>query len=97
MSQNCNQTCEQPLARAVRSSDGLDDALRILIRISKEYENLCDVMLTMPERRNELRAGTRFMDALENLRDELLKRKSSNDRTERQPPGGALSTKKETL
>lgn len=81
MSQNCNQTCEQPAPAAVRSSDGLDDALKILIRISDEYQDLCDVMLRqsmLPERKNELRAASRFMDALEKLRAELLKRKSSN-------------------
>lgn len=64
---------------AVRSSDGLGDALRILIKISEEYSRFCCVMHSMPFRRSELKAGERFMDALENLRDEILKRKSSND------------------
>ena len=65
-------------AQAVACSAWLDDGLAILINISKEYQRFCDVMLTMPERQAELKAGCRFMDALENLRDELLKRKSSN-------------------
>lgn len=71
-----SHACSEP---PVRISDGLDDALGILINISKEYSRFCDVMLTMPERPSEVKAGSRFMDSLENLRDELLKRKSSND------------------
>ena len=77
MSNESKTDVREPLG----STDGLDDALRILIRISNEYENLCDVMLRrsmLPERKNELTAASRFMTALEKLRDELLKRKSSN-------------------
>jgi len=58
----------------------LDDALRITMKISEEYSRLCSVMHSMPFRRSELKAGERFMDALENLRDEILKRKSSNEK-----------------
>lgn len=78
-SRTCCCKCGKPFAPPTR----LDDAIGILVNISKEYQRLCDVMLTMPERRQELKAGSRFMDALENLRDELLKRKSSNDQAER--------------
>ncbi len=56
----------------------LEDAIVCLKNISREYRAFCDVMMTMPERKSELKAGDRFMDALEALRDELLKRKSSN-------------------
>ena len=65
--------------RRYAEAPGLDDALRITIKISEEYSRLCSVMHSMPFRRSELKAGERFMDALEHLRDELLKRKSSND------------------
>ena len=57
----------------------MDDALRILIKISEEYSRFCSVMHLMPYRHSEYKAGERLMDELENLRDEILKRKSSND------------------
>ncbi len=67
----------------VRISAGLDDAIACLNRLAKEYSKLCDAMLTMPERPSELKAGMRIMDAMESLRDKLLKRKSSNDPDQR--------------
>ena len=72
------RTTELPSEPKVRCDAGLDDAMACLKNISKEYSKFCDVMMTMTKRESELNAGVRFMDELENLRDELLKRKSSN-------------------
>lgn len=73
---------QQPRPKAVASSAGLGDALRITIRIAEEYSRLCSVMHSMPYRRSEYEAGEKLMDALENLRDEILKRKSSNEKAD---------------
>lgn len=57
------------------SAGSICSALEILKNIATEYDKFCDVMIAMPpELELEVRAGDRFMDALENLRGELLKR-----------------------
>lgn len=72
---------EHPSAAATGSVPyTIDKAFGILIEIADKYMSLCDVMMTLPKRKEELAAGDRFMDALEALRDELMKRKTPNDR-----------------
>ena len=67
------------LCRECDRKEPVDSALKILIDISESYLRLCDVMLTLDERKAELEEAGKLMTAMERLCDEIFKRKSPND------------------